>query len=177
VVTEFLFQNRRMRVCTWAATPGFASAASAALDQQLRQLIQVELVKLKSLDDPAVTPADLLIISAEGLDDEHFAEWVKGVSSRIPKTHSIPVPAIIFNAVSAPVQRELLRWAVDANWYFDIVNPDHLSSLPVRVANFLRLHDHLHEVRRMSEVSSSLAQRVQDMEQELQLLLKGSPDA
>jgi hypothetical protein len=172
VAIDYLFKNRRMRVCSWAATPGFASAASAAFDQQLRQFIQLDLVKVKSLDDPEVHPADLLIISAEGLDDELFPEWIKGLSTRIPRAHGIPVPTIIFSIVSAPTQRELLRWAVDGNWYFDIVEPDHLSSLPVRVANFLRLHDHLHEVRRMTDVSAVMAKKVQDMEQQLQKLLK-----
>jgi hypothetical protein len=177
VSTDYLFKNRRMRVCAWAATPGFASAASAAFDQQLRQFIQLDLVKVKSLDDPQILPADLLIISAEGIDDEVFPDWVKGISARIPKAHSIPVPTIIFGLVAATTQRELLRWAVDGNWYFDIVDPGQLSSLPVRVANFLRLHDHLHEVRRMTEASGLMAKKVQDMEQQLQRIVKGAKDA
>ena len=171
---NYLFKNKRMRVCSWAGTPGFFSAASAALDQQLRQLIQVDLIKVKSLDDPSMMPVDLLIISAEGVDEEAFPTWIRGISSRIPKAHSIPVPTVIFSAISVSTQRELLRWAVDGNWYFDIVNPDHVSSLPVRIANFLRLHDHLHEVRRMSEASAALTGRVQEMERQLEGLLKGS---
>jgi len=163
-----------MRVCSWGSTPGFASAASAAFDQQLRQFIQLDLVKVKSLDDPNIIPADLLIISAEGIGDELFPNWIKSISSRIPRVHGIPVPTIIFSIVSAPTQQELLRWAVDGNWYFDIVETGHLSSLPVRVANFLRLHDHLHEVRRMTEVSGAMAEKVKDMELQLQSLLKGS---
>jgi hypothetical protein len=55
-----------------------------------------------------------------------------------------------------------------------IVEPDHVSSLPVRVANFLRLHDHLHEVRRMTEASEVLTKRVQEMELQLNLIMKGS---
>lgn len=174
VSTDYLFKNRRMRVCTWAATPGFVSSASAALSQQLSQFIQLELVKVRSLDDPQILPADLLIISAEGIDDEAFSTWVRGISARIPRAHAIPVPTIIFGVVLAPTQRELLRWAVDGNWYFDIVDPSQLSSLPVRVANFLRLHDHLHEVRRMTEASRLMAQKVHDMEQQLQRLVKDS---
>jgi hypothetical protein len=172
--TAYLFKDRRMRVCSWEASPGFISSATAALDQQLRQLIQVELVKLKALDDQAALPCDLLIISAEGIDEEHFEAWIRSISSRIPRAHSIPVPAIIFGIVPAHIQRELLRWAVDGNWYFDIVEPDHVSSLPVRVANFLRLHDHLHEVRRMTEASEVLTKRVQEMELQLNLIMKGS---
>lgn len=163
-----------MRVCSWNATPGFISAASAALDQQLRQLVQVEMVSLKSLDDSAASPCDLLIISAEGMDEEQFPIWVKSLSARIPRTHGIPAPALIFGVVGATVQRELLRWAVEGNWYFDIVDPEHVTSLPVRAANFLRIHDHLHEVRRMSETSRALDLKVQEMQTQLEGILKGS---
>lgn len=161
-----------MRVCSWNASPGFISAASAALEQQLRQLIQVEIVPVKSIGD-ATAPCDLLIISAEGIDEEAFSSWLKSVSGRIPNIHGIPVPSIIFGEVSAPVQRELLRWAVEGNWYFDIVDPRHVSSLPVRVTNFLRLHDHLHEVRRISDASRLLDARVREMEVQLKGILKG----
>ena len=171
---NFIFQGRRMRVCSWNASPGFISAASAALEQQLRMLIQVEIVPLKSLTD-ATAPCDLLIISAEGIDDEAFPSWLKSVSERIPNIHGIPVPSIIFGVVPAPVQRELLRWAVEGNWYFDIVDPGHVTSLPVRVANFLRLHDHLHEVRRISDASRLLEARVREMEAQITEILKGAP--
>ena len=162
-----------MRVCSWNASPGFLSVASAALDQQLRPLIQVEMVTLKALDEAQALPCDLLIISAEGIDDEQFPVWLKNISTRIPKAHTIPVPALIFATVSPVVQRELLRWAVVGNWYFDIVDPDHVTSLPVRVANFLRLHDHLHEIRRMSDVMRSLDAKVRDMEARVSGILKG----
>ena len=161
-------------MCSWNATPGFISAASAALDQQLGLLIQVDKVTLKSLDDSNASPCDLLIISAEGIEDEQYPAWLKSISSRIPRAHGIPVPSIIFGVVPPAVQRELLRWAVDGNWYFDIVDPDHVASLPVRVANFLRVHDHLHEVRRMAEASSILEAKVRDMEQRVADILKGS---
>jgi hypothetical protein len=174
VTENMLFQGRRMRVCSWNASPGFISAASAALEHQLRQLVQVEMVTLKSLSHSAGV-CDLLIISAEGLEDEAFPAWLKSISGRIPNTHGIPVPSIIFGDVPAPIQRELLRWAVEGNWYFDIVDPSHVTSLPVRVANFLRLHDHLHEVRRISDASRLLEARVREVESQLAGIVKGSP--
>jgi hypothetical protein len=174
VSESFIYQDRRMRVCSWNASPGFISAASAALEQQLRQLIQVDIVPVKSIGD-ATAPCDLLIISAEGIDEEAFPSWLKSISGRIPNIHGIPVPSIIFGEVSAPVQRELLRWAIEGNWYFDIVDPRHVSSLPVRVTNFLRLHDHLHEVRRISDASRLLDTRVREMEVQLKGILKGQP--
>jgi hypothetical protein len=172
MATNLVFKNRRMRVCVWNATPGIVSAASAALEQQIRQLVQVEMVTLKQLDDPLASPCDLLIISAEGLDEDHFLTWLQSVGARVQKAHGISVPSIIFGDVSAAVQRDMLRWAVDGNWYFDIVNPDHVASLPVRVANFLRLHDHLHEVRRMAEYVRELEAKIQGTESQLEIFMK-----
>jgi hypothetical protein len=177
MTTQLVFKNRRMRVCVWNATPGFVSAASAALDQQIRHIVQVEMVPLKKLEDSSASPCDLLIIAAEGLDEAHVLSWLQAVSARVPKAHGIPVPSIIFSAVTAATQRDMLRWAVDGNWYFDIVDPDHVASLPVRVANFLRLHDHLHEIRRMGELVRQLETKMQDMEQnmssQMEILMKG----
>lgn len=175
LTTKNLFDRRRMRVCFWNATPGFISAASAAIEQQLRLLVKVDRVEIKTLDDPSATPADLLIISADGLEDEQYPVWLQSISQRIPRAHGIPVPTIIFGTVSSAVQSELLRWAVEGNWYFDIVEADHVSSLTVRVANFLRIHDHLHEVRRMADAMTQLDAKVRVMEAQLSLLSKG-PD-
>jgi hypothetical protein len=170
MATPLIFKNRRLRVCHWSATPGFISAASAALDQQLRHLIAFDIVNLKALDETQASPCDLLIISAEGFDDDPFPQWLKSVQPRVPQAHGIAAPTIIFARISPQVQRELLSWSVEGNWYFDIVDPDHVMSLPVRVANFLRLHDHLHEVRRMSALTIDLAKKYQDVERQLHQL-------
>lgn len=174
MTAKLLFDQRRIRVCSWNATPGFISAASAAVEQQLRQLVQLDIIEVKSLDDPAISPCDLLLISADGFEEDQYPVWLKTISGRIPKAHGINVPTIIFGALSAPIQAEILRWAFEGNWYFDIVDFEHITSLPVRVANFLRIHDHLHEIRRMSEEMKSLDARVIEMESKLSSLLKGS---
>ncbi len=174
MTTKDLFDDRRMRVCHWNATPGFVSSASAVIEQKLKLLLKLEMVEVRSLDDPAIKPVDVLFISAEGLEDEHYPSWLKSISPRIPRAHGIPAPTIIFGDISSVVQSELLRWAVEGNWYFDIVEPGQVSSLTVRVANFLRIHDHLHEIRRMGEAMKLLNSKVADMEILMEQFLKDS---
>ena len=58
------------------------------------------------------------------------------------------------------------------NWYFDIVASDQLDSLPIRVANLLRIHDHLHELHRYSAALSSLTAQTEALKQELLQLKK-----
>lgn len=159
-----LFESRIFRVYYWDASPGFISAASAAFESQLRHLIQVELVRLNGLSESVGIGVDLLIISAIGVDEEDFLRWLKSIFIRLPKNHGIYCPTIIIADTSAHIQRDLLKWAVSENWYFDVINPLHFDSLPVRVANFLRIHDHLHEIQRMNRTMEALDEKVKDLE-------------
>lgn len=159
--------NRRLRVCVWNPTPAMAGASILAVEQQLKNLGSVQLVQLKSLDDPEFHPCDLLVLTANFIEEENFSTWLKGVETRLQKQAGIKVPAMIYSRVEQGVQRELLQWAIATNWYFDIVDPDHLHSLPIRIANFLRLHDHLHEISRMQKTMEDLTERVHSLEQAL----------
>ena len=59
-------------------------------------------------------------------------------------------------------------WA--SNWYFDIIHPDHLTSLPVRIANLLRIHDHLAELHRYEAELGRMQQNIRMIEAELKTL-------
>lgn len=147
-----------------------------AVEQQLKNLGSIQLIYLKSLDDPAFHPCDLLVLTANYIEEENFETWLKGVESRLNRQGGIKVPAVIYANVGLAVQRELLQWSVASNWYFDIVDPNHLTSLPIRMANFLRLHDHLHEVTRMQQSVESLTERVSSLEQALHQAIASRSD-
>ena len=61
-----------------------------------------------------------------------------------------------------------MPFAIDENWYFDVIDPDHLDSLPMRVANLLRIHDHLHELSRYEKSLADLQADVRQMQQKLE---------
>jgi hypothetical protein len=65
---------------------------------------------------------------------------------------------------------EVLEQTLNSNWYFDLLHPDHLSSLPVRVANLLRMHDHLHELLRYEKELKRMQADIGRIEAELQAL-------
>lgn len=173
---DVVFPNRRLRVCVWNPTPSMVSASLGHIETELKRLASLQLVTLKALDDPQMLPCDLLVATALYIDEEMFPEWLKGVEGRLTRQGGIRVPMIIFAKVSEPVQRGLLRAAVESNWYFDIINPEHVSSLPMRAANFLRLHDHLHEIKRMDEELRNLTQKVLTLEEGLKENLKNALD-
>lgn len=171
---DVVFANRRLRVCVWNPTPNMVSASLGLIETELKRLGTVQLVHLKSLDDQNLLPCDLLVATAIYIDGEHFATWLKGVENRLVKQGGIRVPMMVFAHVDEVTQRQLLRWAVDSNWYFDIIDPEHVASMPIRVANFLRLHDHLHEIQRMDQALKHLGEKVSALEQTLTQNLRES---
>jgi len=164
---DVVFPNRRLRICVWNPTPQIVGPSLGLIESELSRLGTAQLVKLKTLEDEQLLPCDLMVITASYVDEEHFIAWLKGLEGRLARQGTIKIPAIIWASVPTHQQRDILRWAVESNWYFDIIDPDHSSSLPIRVANFLRLHDHLHEVKRMNEVMTELSERVQTLEASL----------
>lgn len=164
---DLLFPDRRLRVCVWNPTPQMASASLGYVETELKRLGTVQLVHLKSLDDANAFPCDLLVATAVFIPDEDFSQWLKGVEVRLSRQGGILPPTVICAKVSEGVQRTLMRWAIECNWYFDLIDPDHMPSLPIRVANFLRLHDHLHEVKRMDRELQTVVSKVENLEKTL----------
>ncbi|MFW7378128.1 MAG: hypothetical protein ACOH5I_04925 [Oligoflexus sp.] len=141
----------------------------------MKFLPQLSIHQLKSLDDPQFFPCDLLIIYAGHIPDTDLHQWIEGIKKRIQAQGKIWTPSLILSPVGYSDLSECLHEYADSNWYFDIIHPDHWSSLPIRVANLLRIHDHLHELYRYQDQLTSLQERISTVEQELvQLSTKGS---
>lgn len=113
---------------------------------------------------------DLYILAAHNLDSKEFKQWMSGVITRFSTTHTIWTPALILARVSFADLNAMLNDAVASNWYFDVVNPDHAESLPIRVANLVRMHDHLKELYRYEEAVNELVDRTEKLERALQKL-------
>ena len=162
-------RTRRSRACVLNLEPKFVNLPKIKLEIELRAMVDIELVEIKGLDDNAFLPCDLLIVEAQGVSMGDFQLWIKAFQGRLVTQADIWLPSLI---VELPVNeaRLLMEHAIKSNWYFDVVRPEHLDSLPVRVANLLRIHDHLHELRRYSETLDRLQDRVNMLEHEVNAL-------
>lgn len=154
--------KRHLRVNYWNSEPRLVAPSKARLEILLKSLGTVDLTEIKSLDDKQ--PADLLVIPADHIPEDKFVDWLKGLRQRIKQQGQIWTPALIMADVSFGELDDLLDDAVQANWYFDVVHRDHMDSLPIRVANLLRIHDHLHELKRYRQELDTLDRKVQDLE-------------
>ena len=161
------FTERRFRICYLNSAPHVVDIHRASLERNLQLLFQFDVVAINGLNDPSFSPCDLLVVAAERIQGDKFTDWLKSFANRIQRQGSIWVPALIVAEVANAVMRDLIENAVGMNWYFDIVSPDQLDSLPIRIANLLRIHDHLHELRRYSKTIQELTDTVDGLQAEL----------
>ena len=163
---------RRSRACLLNLDPKLVSLPKIQLEKALKALIDIDLVEVRGLDDPQFNPCDLLIVEAQGVPVMDFQRWLGSFQQRLLAQADIWIPAVIVTDLPAADARTLMEDAVKSNWYFDVVIPSHIDSLPLRVANLLRIHDHLHELRRYSETLDRLQERVNMLEHEVNSLRK-----
>ena len=139
-------------------------AQRIALEKRLKLLGgDFSMHQVKGLSDPKFSPCDLLIIDAHKLPAENFPQWLFAFSKKIESQGFIWVPALIISSASFITLKEVLNRAIEMNWYFDIMKEEHMDSIPIRVANLLRIHDHLHEMKRYEESLNALSNQLDQL--------------
>ena len=168
------FPNRELRICYWNAFGKVIDSDLMQIEQNLRHLGEVKIEEVKSLDDSSLSPCDLLIVAAQQVSEDDFSSWMTKFRGKIHKQGHVWTPALIFADVPFSILNDIWPEAVKENWYFDILSPAHIESLPIRVANILRIHDHLHELHRYSETLDELNTKVVKAEKEISNIKKSS---
>ena len=169
-----VFSGRRLRVCYWSAEARVVDADSMALEQHLKRLGDVTLTHLKALEGPEAAHCDLLIIAAQKVAAIDFSRWLGGLRGRIQALGTIWTPVVILADIPFEGLSEILPTAVQDNWYFDILAPAHLASLPIRVANLVRIHDHLQELKRYSAALEDVSTKVATLEAQVRQMRTGN---
>lgn len=162
-------RQRTLRICYWDGAKRHFGRHKAIFEKYLKRLGDLSFYEMKTLEDPNFAPCDLLVVAAETIPPKNFSDWLRELHQRIKKQQNIWTPAIILSSVDFGVLEDLLAEVNSSNWYFDIINPEHVESLPIRVANLLRIHDHLHELRRYDEKHRALQEQLAAIEEKLQL--------
>lgn len=164
--------DRELRVCYFNASPNIVDANQLNLEQKLMALGDLQIDTLESINDPSFAPCDLLIIAAQKIPEEEFTNWLTGLSQKLQKQGNIWVPVLIVANPSYLILQQVLEQAIKMNWYFDIINEHHFGSLPIRVANLLRIHDHLHELKRYESTLDELSKKVESLSSDFGKLKK-----
>ena len=159
--------TRTLEIAYWDGQKKYFSAAKGHFQGLLKGIGDVKLTPISSLEDPIVQSSDLVLTTADHVDEADFPQWLEGLSQRFQKNHLIWVPAIILAELPVDLLKDLIHKTVSSNWYFDIVSPNSLDSLPLRMANLIRIHDHLKELNHYDLELNSLSARLAKLEGQL----------
>lgn len=163
-----LFGRRSLKICYWNAEARVLDAERMTFEKHLARLGDVKVTPVTSLEDAKgkadLAGADLLIVAAQMVPDDKFADWLSGFRKRIQGLGMVWTPALILADVPFDVLSEIWPEVTKENWYFDILAPSHVASVPIRVANLLRIHDHLHEMKRYAAALDDINTKVRGLE-------------
>lgn len=162
--------DRTLQMVYWAVDSRVLSPTLAKLEKSLQQLGPINLITPKTFDEVSDLNLDLSVISALTLPQSSFVQWLKALKAKVRQQEKIWTPAIIIADLPFDTLKTVMIEAIQENWYFDIVSTDQLSSLPMRVANLIRIHDHLLELKRYDEAISNLNSRVLQLEASLEAM-------
>ena len=168
--TQSMFEGRVLRLSYWNSDARVVDADRMQLEKYLSRLGDVRLNVVKNLEAITSGACDLLIVAAQNVPRKEFAKGLVGLRSRVHTQGSIWVPALILADVGFDTLADILSEVTRENWYFDILAPGHLDSIPIRVANLVRIHDHLHELRRYLDAVEDVSSKVKHLEQQMKSL-------
>lgn len=160
-----IFDQRVLKLAYLDAEQRHVDARKLYLESKLKSLADIQLTMIPSVDALASARYDLVIVSASHIPGEDFEKWLDTFCIRM-KAH-VWIPALILATLEARQLESLLKKIVHQNWYFDIVDPQHMDSMPIRVANLIRIHDHLQELQRYDDELTVLTQRLAEIEGQL----------
>lgn len=170
---EISTRHRKRRICYWDYESKHFDNFKAQVERYVKSMPDFSLAQVQGLDDPNFKPCDLLIIYSPKLNENEFHQWLEGIHKRIQASSKIWTPGCIVSQQLENTDIQRIHEYADTNWYFDIIHPEHWMSFPIRIANLLRIHDHLHELFRYQEQLTHLQTRVADIEQQLEANQRG----
>lgn len=163
-----ILKHRTIRLCYLVREDKFINADRLLLEEKLRDIVDLEVRQVTSLQDPELLPCDLLVVYLGPAERSFFSQWLPKFQHQLEKQAEILIPVLFVSPNAGNIDLgEIFASAVATNWYFDLVSLHELDTLPVRVANLLRIHDHLHELKRYGELLTEMKNSVSRLEARL----------
>lgn len=142
------------------------------IEGELDRIQTFEMVEISSIDAENFHPCDLLILIAYHMESAILTRWIQKIAERM-KSH-IWTPAIIIGELSRLDSQCLVKFSTTSNWYFDVIDTEHLSSLALRAANLIRIHDHLHEIHNYKTMLDHLEQNIEKLRTDISKIQNNS---
>ncbi len=164
--------SRKYNIGFWNYIKSSTSSASIAIEENLKSLPSIEVTEIDGLIASQLKGIDLIVVDAIELDIEDPLAWIEKLFSKIIYNNGIPIPCLIINkAHNLDLAIDIFEH-IQLNWYYDFTHPSHLGSLSIRIANLIKIHDHLHELSRYEKELTSLQKQTDQLQQSLTKLIE-----
>ena len=147
--------------------PNQISSFNLEVEKYLKLLGSFKFHKISSLSDAFPEKLDLLVVYAGGIEQDEFKPWLMRLAQKMKEKNSLALPTLFFAEISFATLSEMIYDSHMQNWYFDIISKEHLSSLPIRVSNLLKINDHIKELHRYENELIELQKNYEKLEQKL----------
>ena len=163
-------QALHIRLGFWDVESKYFDYAKPLLTRALKRWTQLDIVTIKDLEEASSKSCDIVCISASHVPKNSLTKWLTSLAERFQSNQLIWVPALILSEHTFDTGAHLAEVSSEWNWYYDLLMPNHLDSIPVRVANLVKIHQHLRELRRYDKELKQLSSEVHRLNQELSKL-------
>lgn len=164
---SFFFSNRNLQIDYWNSESRYIAAGVLDLEEKLTLLGKCHIQPVETLEKLGAGRADLFVIACPLTDSQTFPTWLSNIEKKLFYAKKIKTPTLIFADFSFETLNKVFELTLTSNWYCDLVNPKHIESLPIRIANLIRIHDHLKELEVYEKQISKLEADVSNMEKRL----------
>ena len=162
--------QRAIKITFVNGTPQIHDTFQAVFLRHCRHMFEIDWRAEASLMSANLQDIDLLILQARHIDADGFEPWLQRQENYLVKNCQIPVPCLILRDMGFDELSNIYLERAQKNWYVDILGTEEVHSLPIRIANLLRIYDHLRELQRYESSVLQLQSRVEDLEKQLRLL-------
>lgn len=162
------FHQRQLKIAYWSVDPKVVDRHTMVIETNLKKFLQFSIETITSLEDKLALGSDLFVINATSVETKHFHQWLESVFRRVPQNNHVWTPALIFSNLGDNELIGIMDLVYQSNWYFDVLSAETTTNLAPRIANLLKIHDHLHELQRydlrISELENDLERIAQTLE-------------
>lgn len=162
------FQHKQpLAITYWEQNAHVWDAIKGQVEQQLQLIFPCQTKKVKTLSSEDFWPCDLIVTYGGTMTD--VVTSLKAIERQLRSSGKVWPASLVIGSYPVEQTADLFQMILSSNWNFDVVDPDHLESLPTRVCNLIRIQEHLQELRHYDK-------QLQDLESEVaKLVTKLSP--
>jgi len=158
--------NKNLRITYFDESPKAVNLEKVDFELKLKRVFDAKVSHTSNIDQLKAEDTDLVVAFPNTADGESLMKWIQRYEGRTAQ-NLCNIPLLVIFRVGFQTVNDAFLTSHASNRYFDIVHPDHLDSLPMRILNLLKIRDHIAEIQRYDATLKDLMNKVSDLDAQL----------